>query len=71
MTQIVVERTDPAFGNPTKPIGLAFDPAAAAWLTSEYCWSMRRDGGGFAASPSPRAAGHRRTGGDPFFVEAG
>ena len=58
LTQVVVDGSDPAFANPTKPIGPSFDPAAAARLTAERGWAMRRDGAGLrrvVPSPEPRS----------------
>ncbi len=58
LTQVVVDGSDPAFASPTKPIGPSFDPAAAARLTAERGWPMRRDGAGLrrvVPSPEPQA----------------
>lgn len=58
LTQVVVDGSDPAFADPTKPIGPSFEPWAAARLTAERGWPMRRDGRGMrrvVPSPEPRS----------------
>jgi carbamate kinase len=49
LTQVVVDAGDPAFAEPTKPIGPVYDAATAARLGPERGWA-------FAAEPD----GHRR-----------
>jgi carbamate kinase len=56
LTQVLVERRDPAFRNPTKPIGPVYDEAQARKLADARGWSIARDGGGWrrvVASPQP------------------
>jgi carbamate kinase len=57
LTQVLVDGTDPAFSNPTKPIGPTYSAAEAQKVTSERGWVMARDGDGYrrvVASPEPR-----------------
>jgi carbamate kinase len=55
LTQIEVDPADPAFGNPTKPIGPIYDKPAADGLASEKGWAFREDGRGYRrVVPSPR-----------------
>ncbi|MBQ8851204.1 MAG: carbamate kinase [Oscillibacter sp.] len=58
VTQMVVERTDPAFQNPTKPIGPFYPQAEAAELAAKKGYAMREDAGRgwrrVVASPLPR-----------------
>jgi carbamate kinase len=54
LTQIEVDPADPAFGNPTKPIGPIYDKPAADALASEKGWAFREDGRGYRrVVPSP------------------
>jgi carbamate kinase len=55
ITQIVVDREDPAFENPTKPIGPFYSKYRAQILTREKKWEMIEDSGrGFRKIvPSP------------------
>ncbi|EEQ58090.1 carbamate kinase [Clostridiales bacterium 1_7_47FAA] len=57
-TQIVVDKDDPAFSNPTKPIGPFYTKEEAEALESEKGYRMKEDAGrGFrrvVASPIPR-----------------
>ncbi len=57
LTQVVVDRNDPAFQNPTKPIGPFYNPFRANQLKRENNWQMVEDAGrGFrrvVASPKP------------------
>jgi carbamate kinase len=58
LTQVVVEVEDPAFAEPTKPIGPVYDPATAERLRAERGWAMvaEREGQRRAvASPEPVA----------------
>src|SRR5947199_2730676 len=41
LTMIEVDGDDPAFGNPTKPIGPMYDEAEAARLGAEKGWTFR------------------------------
>jgi carbamate kinase len=56
LTQIEVDPRDPAFANPSKPIGPGYDAAVAERLTRERGWHMKRDGEYWrrvVASPRP------------------
>jgi carbamate kinase len=57
VTHVTVDRADPAFGAPTKPIGPFFDRDQAQRLAAERGWSVRPDSGrGYrrvVASPQP------------------
>jgi len=57
LTCIEVDRDDPAFETPTKPIGPVYDEATARALETERGWSIAPDGDKFrrvVASPRPR-----------------
>ena len=58
VTQVVVEKNDPAFQNPTKPIGAFYTKEEADKLTEEKGYQMKEDAGrGYrrvVASPLPR-----------------
>jgi carbamate kinase len=58
LTQVEVDLDDPAFGNPTKPIGYFYDAQEAQALASELGWKMKEDAGRgwrhVVASPKPR-----------------
>lgn len=58
LTQMVVERDDPAFQNPTKPIGAFYTEAEAKELAAAKGYEMREDAGRgwrrVVASPLPR-----------------
>ena len=54
LTQILVDQSDPAFLNPTKPVGPVYDKAQADKLHQEKGWTMAPDGGHFRrVVPSP------------------
>jgi len=59
VTQTLVDRNDPAFANPTKPIGSHMEEARAKQLAEKYHWTVREDAGRgwrrVVASPRPRA----------------
>ena len=59
VTQTVVERSDPAFANPTKPIGSHMEQARAQALAAKYHWTVREDAGRgwrrVVPSPRPKA----------------
>lgn len=59
VTQTIVDRNDPAFANPTKPIGSHMDEARAKDLAAKYDWTVREDAGRgwrrVVASPKPQA----------------
>ena len=58
LTQVEVDPDDPAFSNPTKPIGYVFDEANARAVENEFGWVMREEGPGefrhVVASPDPK-----------------
>jgi len=58
VTQVLVDRDDPALSNPTKPIGSYFDAASAQKLAAEFGWAVREDAGRgwrrVVASPKPK-----------------
>jgi carbamate kinase len=57
LTMIEVAPDDPAFGEPTKPIGPLYDDAAAAALAHERGWVFKNDGDRMrrvVPSPAPR-----------------
>ncbi|MFN0194752.1 MAG: carbamate kinase [Aestuariivirga sp.] len=55
LTQIEVDVADPAFQNPTKPIGPLYGTVEATALTARHGWVMVPDGAHFRrAMPSPR-----------------
>ncbi|BDX31844.1 carbamate kinase [Mycobacterium antarcticum] len=56
LTMIEVDRDDPAFGHPTKPIGPVYDKETAETLAAASGWSIAPDGDKFrrvVASPKP------------------
>ncbi|WP_342252689.1 carbamate kinase [Spiroplasma endosymbiont of Amphibalanus improvisus] len=57
VTQTVVDLKDPAFKNPTKPIGSFYDKATADKISKENNWTMKEDAGRgwrrVIASPMP------------------
>jgi carbamate kinase len=56
LTQVVVDPADPAFANPTKPIGPVYAEEDARRLAAAHGWTIGRDGSGFrrvVASPEP------------------
>ena len=57
LTMVEVDPQDPAFQNPTKPIGPVYDRATAERLSAENGWSVAPDGDRFrrvVASPAPQ-----------------
>src|SRR2546421_5802120 len=57
LTLIEVDRDDPAFGDPTKPIGPVYTESESARLAEEKGWIFKPDGDSFrrvVASPMPR-----------------
>ncbi|MFB3818885.1 MAG: carbamate kinase [Candidatus Methylomirabilales bacterium] len=58
LTQVEVDPQDPAFSNPTKPIGYFYTEEEARALTRELGWRMREDAGRgwrlVVPSPEPR-----------------
>jgi carbamate kinase len=58
LTQVIVDRDDPAFAHPTKPIGPVYDRATAERLAAERGWTIAPDGAHHrrvVPSPEPRA----------------
>ncbi len=59
VTQTVVDRGDPAFADPSKPIGSHMDEARAKRLAKKYQWTVREDAGRgwrrVVPSPKPQA----------------
>lgn len=45
LTQIVVDKDDPGFNNPTKPVGPFYDESTAKNLQTEKGWNVREDSG--------------------------
>lgn len=57
LTMIEVDRNDPAFANPTKPIGPIYDQETAERLKAARGWAIAPDGDSFrrvVASPKPK-----------------
>ncbi|HET8647363.1 MAG TPA: carbamate kinase, partial [Vicinamibacteria bacterium] len=57
LTMVEVDPADPAFANPTKPIGPAYSEEEARRLAAENGWAVTRDGDRWrrvVASPLPR-----------------
>lgn len=55
LTMIEVDPADPAFQNPTKPIGPVYDKETAERLAAEHGWSVAPDGDKYRrVVPSPR-----------------
>ncbi|MEO8290704.1 MAG: carbamate kinase [Gaiellaceae bacterium] len=56
LTRVVVDENDPAFTNPTKPVGPFYDAERARTLEEERGWSVREDAsrGWRRVVPSPR-----------------
>lgn len=59
LTRVEVDPQDPAFTQPTKPIGPIYDSEEAALLRAEHLWSMEDEGTGklrrVVPSPLPKA----------------
>jgi carbamate kinase len=58
LTQVIVDPGDPAFAQPTKPIGPVYTEDEARALAGEHGWAIAPDGGHFrrvVASPQPRS----------------
>jgi carbamate kinase len=57
LTQVEVDPHDPAFRNPTKPIGPLYEKAEAETLAAQRGWAVKPDGDKYrrvVASPRPR-----------------
>jgi len=64
LTQVEVDAADPAFKNPTKPIGPVYEAAEGERLAAQRGWTMAPDGEGsrrVVASPLPRRILEGRT----------
>lgn len=58
LTQMTVDPNDPAFDNPTKPIGPIYQEAEARELAEKYHWTIKPDGQHFRrVVPSPQPTG--------------
>ncbi|MBD1564581.1 carbamate kinase [Vibrio sp. S12_S33] len=58
LTQMTVDPKDPAFANPTKPIGPVYQEAEARELAEKYHWTVKPDGQYFRrVVPSPQPTG--------------
>ena len=58
LTQMTVDPKDPAFANPTKPIGPVYDQQEANQLADKYGWDIKPDGQYFRrVVPSPQPTG--------------
>lgn len=58
LTQTIVDPGDPAFGNPSKPVGPVYDQEQANSIARERGWTVARDGRFFrrvVPSPEPRS----------------
>jgi carbamate kinase len=72
LTQTVVDANDPAFANPTKPIGRVYPEPVAHQLQTDFGWTLVADGGGFRrAVPSPSPRRIRETNAIRLLVDAG
>ncbi|MCQ1058178.1 carbamate kinase [Photobacterium sp. DNB23_23_1] len=58
LTQMRVDPDDPAFAEPTKPIGPVYSEAEACELAEKYHWTVKSDGQYYRrVVPSPKPAG--------------
>ncbi|NAZ53814.1 carbamate kinase [Vibrio toranzoniae] len=58
LTQMTVDPNDPAFADPTKPIGPIYEEAEARELAEKFHWIVKTDGQHFRrVVPSPRPTG--------------
>ena len=58
LTQVVVDRADPAFAAPSKPIGPVYDETTAHRLAGDRGWTVKRDGDSWrrvVPSPEPQS----------------
>jgi carbamate kinase len=58
LTMVEVDPADPAFEDPTKPIGPLYGHAEAEGLARKWGWTVKRDGDGYrrvVASPEPQS----------------
>ena len=73
VTQTLVDRADPAFADPSKPIGSPMDESKARQLAQKYHWTVHADPGrGWRrVVPSPRPQAIIETGAIRHMAEAG
>ena len=73
VTQTIVDRNDPAFADPTKPIGSHMEEAHAKKLAARFHWTVREDAGrGWRrVVPSPRPKAIVEAGVIGFLAHAG
>ena len=73
LTRVVVSEDDPAFEQPTKPVGPFYDEARAAELERERRWTLQEDAsrGWRRVVPSPRPLGILEVESARVLVEAG
>ncbi|MGD8112576.1 carbamate kinase [Vibrio sp. TRT 21S02] len=58
LTQMTVDPSDPAFADPTKPIGPIYEEAEAREMAEKYHWTVKPDGKHFRrVVPSPQPTG--------------
>ncbi|WP_159657058.1 carbamate kinase [Vibrio atypicus] len=58
LTQMTVDPNDPAFADPTKPIGPIYEEAEAREMAEKYHWTIKPDGQHFRrVVPSPQPTG--------------
>lgn len=58
LTQMSVDPSDPAFADPTKPIGPIYEEAQAKEMAEKYGWTVKADGKHFRrVVPSPQPKG--------------
>jgi carbamate kinase len=58
LTEVIVDADDPAFGNPTKPIGPVYTRDEARRIPAELGWDIAADGAHYRrVVPSPRPQG--------------
>lgn len=58
ITRTLVDQADPAFAEPTKPVGPVYPAEVASELATRHGWTIRPDGEGFrrvVPSPPPRS----------------
>lgn len=72
LTRILVDRSDPAFRHPTKPIGPVYEKAVAERLALDRGWTIAENGMGWRrVVPSPRPLKVLETRVIEFLVEQG
>ncbi len=73
LTEVVVDRDDPGFGNPTKPVGPFYREFRALELIKEKGWTMKEDSGrGWRkVVPSPKPLEIIQLGAVRLLLEAG